>query len=145
MNAETTQADLEAVLADIVEVLEDERLADEYDGLDDLPTLFGEDDRKALRTLIAPMGSSEPCTAEPEMWFAPDGTPETAQAKQLCRFCSHRAACHEYALRYATDGVWGGYTETEREAIREEQGIPTPRLGMRDFVEKPDQTTTIAA
>lgn len=101
--------------------------------------LFTDEAAKALKVLIADMSGAEACTADPEMWFAPEGEEDTSLAKALCRRCDFVHECSQYALRHATDGVWGATTETEREEIREVLGIPSPRLRLRDYVEQPTQ------
>ncbi|MGV0893692.1 WhiB family transcriptional regulator [Mycolicibacterium sp. XJ766] len=59
------------------------------------------------------------CTdSDPEAWF-----PEKGQncdfAKRICRGCEVRDECLEYALTHRErHGVFGGYTEKERRAMR---------------------------
>ena len=40
------------------------------------------------------------------------------KAKAVCARCPVREACFRYALDNDLQGVWGGYTEGERESIR---------------------------
>ncbi|GAA0928499.1 WhiB family transcriptional regulator [Kribbella koreensis] len=60
---------------------------------------------------------------DPELFF-PIGTSgpavqQTEDAKQICRRCEVADACLEWALRTGQDaGVWGGYSEEERRALR---------------------------
>ena len=45
-----------------------------------------------------------------------------AEAKAVCGACPVRADCLEAALdRGERDGIWGGATERERDAVREER------------------------
>jgi WhiB family redox-sensing transcriptional regulator len=56
--------------------------------------------------------------------FFPDGASgpalrETERVKLICRQCPVRAMCLDWALdRGVAFGIWGGYTEDERRAIR---------------------------
>lgn len=44
-------------------------------------------------------------------------------AKQVCRRCPAVRDCLKYALGNDVQGVWGGTTYDEREALREQYGI----------------------
>ncbi len=47
--------------------------------------------------------------------FFPIGEDDAVAAKAVCRTCSVRAACLDYALRTRQRyGVWGGWSEEER-------------------------------
>ncbi len=47
--------------------------------------------------------------------FYPVSDEEADEAKAICRSCTVREACLEWALnRRERDGVWGGATERER-------------------------------
>lgn len=62
---------------------------------------------------------------DPEAFYPEKGQP-AMPAKKVCRNCTVRAECLEYAL--ANDerfGVWGGMTERERAALRKRQHLPT--------------------
>ncbi|CAM5295812.1 Transcriptional regulator WhiB OS=Streptomyces alboniger OX=132473 GN=whiB PE=3 SV=1 [Streptomyces alboniger] len=52
-------------------------------------------------------------------FFFPEPGSSVREAKYICRMCTMRSACLEYAL--ANDerfGVWGGLSEKERYALR---------------------------
>ena len=50
--------------------------------------------------------------------FYPVSEEDAAEAKSVCRDCSIRQPCLEYALgERERDGVWGGATERERRRI----------------------------
>ena len=59
----------------------------------------------------------------PDLFF-PIGTAgpavtQVAKAKQACLTCPVRTPCLDWALRHCQDyGIWGGTTETERQALR---------------------------
>lgn len=56
-----------------------------------------------------------PCAADPEAWYEPA---QEQAAKTACGYCPVRNNC--LALALAADepwGVWGGYTETERQRL----------------------------
>lgn len=61
------------------------------------------------------------CTIEdPEAMFPhPSDVSGIQYAKQVCRRCEFRESCLSEALaNRVEDGVWGGLTEREREALR---------------------------
>lgn len=64
------------------------------------------------------------CRGRDDLFFHPHGEREPARgqreqaAKALCASCPVRPECAEHALEMAEPyGVWGGVTETEREAL----------------------------
>jgi WhiB family redox-sensing transcriptional regulator len=63
---------------------------------------------------------------DPELFF-PVGTTGIAlvqidKARQVCRECTVRAECLEYALDTNQDsGIWGGLSEEERRVIRRQR------------------------
>lgn len=67
------------------------------------------------------------CLSEdPELFFpvgsGPAALAQEAEAKAVCRTCSVRAECLEWALTTCQDaGVWGGLGEEERRDIRRER------------------------
>jgi WhiB family transcriptional regulator, redox-sensing transcriptional regulator len=71
--------------------------------------------------------------AETEMFF-PDGTAGPAlrdieRAKRICGGCPVRARCLDWAVDHgAAFGIWGGFTEDERRAIR---GTLVPAAAVR--------------
>jgi WhiB family redox-sensing transcriptional regulator len=55
---------------------------------------------------------------DPALFFPARGD-STAEAKAVCRSCTVRAQCLEYALvNVEKHGVWGGMSERERRRIR---------------------------
>lgn len=54
----------------------------------------------------------------------PGADPEPAKA--LCAGCAFLDACRAYALEQDVHGVWGGLTEEERRARRDQEGRPAP-------------------
>jgi WhiB family redox-sensing transcriptional regulator len=57
---------------------------------------------------------------DPEMFFpiSEADTARIAQAKLICADCPVKAQCLEYALAHGLEGVWGGMTDAERDALR---------------------------
>ena len=56
--------------------------------------------------------------ADPDVFFPVRGQ-DVAQAKAVCRDCTVRAECLEYALVHVEKlGVWGGTSERERRRMR---------------------------
>lgn len=63
-----------------------------------------------------------PCSADPELFFAPDGqhidTPayraRAAAAKALCAHCPNFLPCREEGRRERHPGIWGGEDDGER-------------------------------
>lgn len=50
--------------------------------------------------------------------FYADDEPSVAEAKRVCAGCACRATCLERALAFREpDGVWGGMTRPERDAL----------------------------
>ena len=59
---------------------------------------------------------------DPELWF-PEGGQSPRGAKEICATCPVLDLCRDYALADPTlDGVWGGTTLRERQAIRSAEG-----------------------
>ncbi|MEU0988808.1 WhiB family transcriptional regulator [Streptomyces sp. NPDC005953] len=55
----------------------------------------------------------------PDFFFPAPGS-STREAKQLCRACSGRVECLEYALTHDEKfGVWGGLSEKERHRLKQ--------------------------
>ncbi len=62
----------------------------------------------------------EPCLQDPDFWFPEQGV-TAGPAKAFCRTCPIMADCLAWALanpHLAGEGVWGGTTRTERNALR---------------------------
>ncbi len=72
-----------------------------------------------------------PCQSDAEIFFPEQGdTKEPREAKALCRSCPVISLCGEYAIRFnMTDGIWGGFSPSERRAIRNKilNGAPVVR------------------
>jgi len=61
--------------------------------------------------------------ADPDLFF-PERGASTRQAKSICRECSVRAECLEFAIVSSEKfGIWGGMSERERRKIRKERQI----------------------
>jgi hypothetical protein len=63
---------------------------------------------------------------DPEAFFPAPGDHSTAlRAKRVCNDCQLLTEClSEAVVRNYTDGIWGGSTPTERNAIRKDKAIP---------------------
>lgn len=56
-----------------------------------------------------------PCTKDPEMFYAPEGSEQSEVAKSVCRFCPAKDACLRLALDTKdTWAVMGATTPSER-------------------------------
>jgi WhiB family redox-sensing transcriptional regulator len=61
-------------------------------------------------------------SVDPEIWFPPRGD-SNRTAKQICRKCSVRPECLEYALVHDERfGVWGGMSEGDRRKLKRRTG-----------------------
>ena len=61
--------------------------------------------------------------ADPDLFF-PERGASTRQAKSICRECSVREECLEFAIVSSEKfGIWGGLSERERRKIRKERQI----------------------
>jgi WhiB family redox-sensing transcriptional regulator len=64
------------------------------------------------------------CTShDPELFFpvgsAGPALAQLKQAQQICLDCPVRVPCLEWAIKVgAEDGVWGGFSEQERQSLR---------------------------
>lgn len=68
---------------------------------------------------------------DPDLFFPVGNTgPALEQieaAKRICRICQVREECLDWALTTKQEsGVWGGLSEDERRALREQQSQPVP-------------------
>ncbi|WP_079034256.1 MULTISPECIES: WhiB family transcriptional regulator [unclassified Streptomyces] len=66
------------------------------------------------------ISGDEPCLQDPDFWFPEQGV-TAGPAKAFCSACSVMADCLAWALanpHLAAEGVWGGKTRTERNALR---------------------------
>jgi len=60
---------------------------------------------------------------DPELFF-PERGESTREAKEVCKGCSVREDCLEYALSNGEKfGIWGGLSERERRRIRRQRAI----------------------
>lgn len=76
----------------------------------------------------APGWARRECRDQPDLFFAPDGEPQTARAARqaqaiaLCHQCPVLEACRDYALGgdgwWEQHGIWGGMTARSREKTR---------------------------
>ncbi|QNN98649.1 WhiB family transcription factor [Mycobacterium phage Moonbeam] len=71
------------------------------------------------------------CTQiDPEAWFPEKGI-RNDDAKETCWKCPAQARCLEYALENNEGwGIWGGFTEKERRAIRRGEMTPVNQRKM---------------
>ncbi len=60
--------------------------------------------------------------------FFPERGASTRQAKAICRECSVRTECLEFAITTGEKfGIWGGLSERERRKIRRQRAITARR------------------
>jgi WhiB family redox-sensing transcriptional regulator len=74
-----------------------------------------------------------PCENAPDMFFIEKGDrmgPEKIRvAKELCGLCPMKQLCLEYALEAnEQDGIWGGLTRNERNALTRKRIVNSARL-----------------
>ncbi len=61
--------------------------------------------------------------ADPDLFF-PERGASTRTAKQICRECSVRTECLEFAIVSSEKfGIWGGLSERERRKIRRQRAV----------------------
>jgi len=61
--------------------------------------------------------------ADPDLFF-PERGASTRTAKSICRECSVRVECLEFAIVSSEKfGIWGGLSERERRKIRKQRQI----------------------
>lgn len=66
-------------------------------------------------------------------WFFPERGEPTGPAKDVCRGCTVREACLEYALAAGEKfGIWGGMSERERRRLRRQRRQPGPGKGRKE-------------
>jgi hypothetical protein len=76
-----------------------------------------------LRTHIAQSwGQQAACASkrvDPDWWFAPADDELQAAARNVCGSCPVRRSCLAHALATdESDGIWGGFDESERAWLR---------------------------
>ncbi|HEX5630097.1 MAG TPA: WhiB family transcriptional regulator [Acidimicrobiia bacterium] len=60
--------------------------------------------------------------------FFPERGASTRSAKAICRECSVRAECLEFAISTGEKfGIWGGMSERERRRVRRERQVAAVR------------------
>jgi len=64
--------------------------------------------------------------ADPE-WFFPGRGQVPDRALNICKGCPVINQCLEYALTHGVTGIWGGTTDEDRKALRQQGGRPKPR------------------
>ena len=65
--------------------------------------------------------------ADPDLFF-PERGASTRTAKSICRECSVREECLEFAIVSSEKfGIWGGLSERERRKIRKQRQIAAQR------------------
>lgn len=76
---------------------------------------------------LPPKGGN--CTDHDTKWWFPpkaqnrQDIENSKTAVALCRECPIRKECLEYAMNWEAYGIWGGFTERQRDAIRKSVGI----------------------
>lgn len=64
------------------------------------------------------------CTGANANLFFPERGASTRTAKSICRECSVRGDCLEFAISTGEKfGIWGGMSERERRRVRKERQI----------------------
>lgn len=66
------------------------------------------------------MTGDEPCRQDPDFWFPEQGV-NSGPPKVFCLTCPVLADCRAWALanpHLAGEGIWGGMSRTERNAVR---------------------------
>ena len=70
---------------------------------------------------------------DPDLFF-PERGASTREAKEVCRGCTVRSDCLEYALsRGEKFGVWAGTSERERRQMRRERAVAKANRPLRLF------------
>lgn len=80
------------------------------------------------------------CTGHPTEWWFPilaktqlygltvkSQRENMAEAIRICNTCIVQRDCLEYSLRHEPVGIWGGFTEVERDQIRISRSIKASR------------------
>jgi len=62
--------------------------------------------------------TTAPCGDTPDLFF-PRRAADNGPAVEVCRACTHRLPCLEWALQQdIQDGIWGGLTDRERRKLK---------------------------
>jgi WhiB family transcriptional regulator, redox-sensing transcriptional regulator len=84
------------------------------------------------------MGDANCIGVDPDVFFPQRGDP-TNEAKTICRACSVRAECLDYALSInERHGIWGGTSERQRRTIRQQTTL-AQRRQRRDVINANDR------
>lgn len=59
-------------------------------------------------------------TVDPEIFHPVQGN-QGREAKKICLQCPVRAECLDWALRHRETGIWGGFSDTDRERLLQGQ------------------------
>jgi WhiB family redox-sensing transcriptional regulator len=76
------------------------------------------------------------CEGQDTSWWYPghgikkEERLNSAKALDMCRKCPVRLECLKYALEWEAFGVWGGFTERQRDFIRKRKGILQQRKSL---------------
>ena len=78
--------------------------------------------------------------SDPELFFPVGAVTEVIdKAKSVCEPCDVQKQCLQYALDYKQDGIWGGMTVDERNALKRRtynearNGARRAQIALRDF------------
>lgn len=83
---------------------------------------------------LAPTGGN--CEGQDTRWWYPGfgakkiDLENTKKAISLCQTCDVRLNCLKYALEWEAFGIWGGFTEKQRDSIRKRKGIMQQRKSL---------------
>jgi WhiB family redox-sensing transcriptional regulator len=90
------------------------------------------DAEPAQRRHPVELAQPHPCCADPDLFFpiSEEGPSlrQIAAAKAVCASCAQLPACLRQALDGNEEGIWGGTTKLERDAMRR-YGQAVSRLG----------------
>jgi WhiB family redox-sensing transcriptional regulator len=91
-----------------------------------------------LQHAISENGGVE-CSQLPAVFF-PEDEPDTylrakmiKVAKEVCNDCPVRLRCFDYALSAQMQGIWGGTTAEERQALRTNSSVVKPIRARTDL------------
>ena len=84
-----------------------------------------------------PVDGTQPCNGEdPETFFpgssSMDNYFKIPRAIEACGACPFRRPCLAYALTHDVDGIWGGTSKRERDALRKAHGIKAEAVHITD-------------
>lgn len=68
-------------------------------------------------------GTPDCATTDPDIFFPERGSGgqgeyATITAKRICRSCSYKTECLEWAIENGETGIWGGTTEKDRRYLK---------------------------